>query len=90
MKEQQQGMQDEPGWKVLGDQIKKEDTLAPGGTGLQEVYVIPYQITAGAAKGHTGSVRLPPDDYTPDNVRQAIDDAVRTTHDVASLSSGNA
>jgi hypothetical protein len=72
-----------PAWHVLGDQIRKEDTLAGGG--LAEVYVIPYSIDSGPAKGHKGSVRVAVDDYTPDEVERAVVDEVATTHAIGTL-----
>jgi hypothetical protein len=72
-----------PAWHVLADQIRKEDTLAGGG--LSEVYVVPYSIDSGPAKGHTGSVRVATDDYTPEEVERIVTDEVATTHAIGNL-----
>jgi hypothetical protein len=79
------GTADVPAYHVLGDQIRQEDTLAPGNGGLTEVYVIPYMIDEGPAKGHTGSVKLDPSDYDPEHVREAIEGQVANTHNIAAL-----
>lgn len=76
---------DVPAYHVLGDQIRQEDTLAPGNGGLQEVYVVPYQIDDGPARGHTGVVKVTPDDYTEQGVREAVEAQVATTHGIAGV-----
>lgn len=72
-----------PAWHVLGDQIRSEDSM--GATGLIPVYVVPYMIDSGPAKGHQGVAKFTVDDYNPDEVQREIEAQVATTHSVADL-----
>lgn len=72
-------------WKVLGDQITQSTTLKRGGTGITDVYEVPYQITGGPASGHTGSVTIDAAAFNPANVAAAIAAQVGAVHDVSSL-----
>ena len=75
-----------PTWHVLGDQITQSTVLKPGGTGLSDVYLVPYRIDSGPAAGHTGQVQIPVDQFTADTVRAAVQGAVGATHAVGGLS----
>lgn len=73
-------------WHVLGGQITQTTELAPNGTGLTDVYVVPYQIDSGPAAGHTSSVKVPISQYSRETVTAAIAAQAAATHDVAGLS----
>jgi hypothetical protein len=74
-----------PDWEVDGPSVRQEDTLGPGMSGLMETYVVPYKITSGPARGHTGSVRIPADEFTEDNVREAVSRATSAVHRIAQI-----
>ena len=76
---------DLPQWRVNGDQIKTETTLAPGMSGLQQVHVIPYTILTGPARGLVREVRVAPADFTPGNVQEAIVEDLSTVHGITQL-----
>lgn len=78
-------MSDIPQWHVLADQIREEDTLPATGPGLVHTHVIPYRIDSGPAKGQTGEVRVPEEDYTPDSVEGLINAKTATTHAIGGL-----
>jgi hypothetical protein len=80
------GMPAAPTWEVEGSAISQSTELGPGGTGIVDVYTVPYKITGGPAKGHTGVVKIDADNFSADSVRLAVNEAVATVHDVASLS----
>ena len=75
-------------YHVLGDAISTETQLNPAGTGIQDVHVIPYMIDSGPAKGTTRSVKVTPQNYTTDGVKQAIEADLNVTHQIASLNQG--
>jgi hypothetical protein len=77
-------------WHVLGDQIKEQTTLAPGGNGLETVYEVPYIIDSGPATGSQHAVRVSPRDFTPANVAQKIAADAATVHGVGSLTHADA
>jgi hypothetical protein len=81
---------DIPDYHVIGEQIREEPMLLPGNGGVQQVHVIPYRIDSGPAQGHTGEVRVVPEDYTPDSVRQAIEDKIATTNLIGGLAKSSA
>jgi hypothetical protein len=77
-------------WHVEGNGITQSTTLAKGGAGVIDVYVVPYMIDSGPATGHEGTVTIAASAYNPANVKAAIDAQVNATHDIAGLSSANA
>lgn len=81
---------DNPTWHVLGDQITEDTQLSATGTGLAQVYVVPYVIDSGPARGHRGTVKVAPADFTEQHVRDLITGAVGRTHAVAGLGSDHA
>lgn len=82
-------MSDIPHWHVLGNQIREEDTLPASGPGLVHVHVVPYMIDSGPAKGQTGEVRVPDEDYVPATVESMINAKTSTTHAIGGLGHGN-
>ena len=72
-------------WKVLGDQITQSTTLKRGGTGITDVYEVPYQITSGPAAGHVGTVTIDAAAFSPANVAAAIAQQTGAVHGVAQL-----
>lgn len=74
-------------WHVLGDEITQSTTLKPGGTGITDVYDVPYVIDSGPAMGHRGTVQIAASAFNEANVKQAIDAAVGAVHGVAGLTS---
>lgn len=74
-------------WHVLGDQIIQTTTLARGGTGITDVYEVPYMIDDGPAQGHTGSVTIHATALNETDVAAAINQQVGAVHAVAGLSS---
>lgn len=72
-------------YQVLGQHMSTETRLNPAGTGIEDVHVVPYQINSGPAAGSVRSVKVPHSQYTPDNVKAAIEDDVNTAHDIASI-----
>lgn len=78
---------DSPTWHVLGDQITQSTTLARGGTGIKDVYVVPYVIDSGPATGHGGSVQIDAANFNKQTVKEAIDAQVNSVHDIAGLTS---
>lgn len=79
-----------PDWHVVSNQVRKDQTLAEGGTGLQTVWSVPYMIDSGPARGSTHTVEVSTDDFTPARVKSAIEDQLSTVHGVTTLRSGNA
>lgn len=78
-----------PAWHVLGPG-REETQLSDTGPGWSQVFVVPFAITTGPAKGQHFSVRVPPEDYTPDAIRRHIEGWVQVHHNVASVRSDNA
>ncbi len=76
---------DLPAFHVIGDQITTKTTLASTGNGLATVHVVPYVIDDGPAKGHTGTVDVPPDEFTPDGVMQALREHISNVHGIAAI-----
>jgi hypothetical protein len=74
-----------PAWHVLSDEITQSTELKRSGTGLVDMYTIPYVIDSGPAAGHTGSVKTPVDNAGPDVVAALINAATSTVHSVAGL-----
>jgi hypothetical protein len=72
-------------WKVLGDQITQSTTLKRGGTGITDVYEVPYQITGWPASGHIGTVTIDAAAFNPANVAAAIAAQTGAVHGVAGL-----
>jgi hypothetical protein len=79
-----------PDWHVLGDQIRENTTLAPGGNGLATYYEVPYRIDSGPARGSEHVVRVDPRDFTPAQVESLILEHLNNVHGTASLGQGNA
>lgn len=81
-----------PAWHVLSDEITQSTELRKSGTGLVDMYTIPYVVDSGPATGHTGAVKVAVDNAGPDVVAAAINAQVNTVHMVAPLAqdaSGN-
>lgn len=74
-----------PAWHVLSDEITQSTELKKSGTGLVDMYTIPYVIDSGPAAGHTGSVKTPVDNAGPDVVAALINAATSTVHAIAPL-----
>lgn len=74
-----------PAWHVLSDEITQSTELKRSGTGLVDMYTIPYLIDSGPATGHTGSVKVAVDNATPDVVANLINTATSTVHALAPL-----
>lgn len=72
-------------WHILPQGQRLTTELSPAGTGFTDVWEINYQVDAGPARGTTGTVRIPTDFYTPDYVKEQIDQAVETLNGVAGL-----
>lgn len=74
-----------PAWHVLSDEITQSTELKKSGTGLVDMYTIPYVIDSGPATGHTGSVKVAVDNATPDVVANLINAATSTVHALAGI-----
>lgn len=74
-----------PAWHVLSDEITQSTELKRSGTGLVDMYTIPYVIDSGPATGHSGSVKVAVDNATPDVVANLINQATNTVHVLAPL-----
>ena len=74
-----------PAWHVLSDEITQSTELKKSGTGLVDMYTIPYVIDSGPAAGHNGSVKTPVDNAGPDVVAALINAATTTVHAIAPL-----
>lgn len=80
-------MADLPQWHVLGPQITQETQLGPGSTGLRSVYVIPYMVDSGPAKGSIHKVEVDPRDFNEATVARLIEAGLNDVHRVAGLGS---
>ena len=78
-----------PAWHVLGDQITTTTVPAPGLNGLIDLHVIPYMIDSGPAAGTIRQVKVQPDNFTPDYVKNAIVTDLSNVHLIASLDTRN-
>lgn len=74
-----------PAWHVVSDEITQSTELRKTGTGLVDMYTIPYVIDSGPATGHTGSVKVAVDNASPDVVAAMINAATTTVHALAPL-----
>lgn len=72
-------------WTILPQGQRQSTQLAPTGVGFTDVWEITFQVVSGPASGTIGTVRIPVDLYTPDNVRDTINDAVAKLDAVAGL-----
>lgn len=72
-------------WHILPQGQRQSTQLAPTGVGFSDVWEITFQVDTGPAQGTIGTVRIPVDLYTPDNVRATIGDAVAKLDAVAGL-----
>jgi hypothetical protein len=70
-------------WHATGSKIDTE--ISPTGAGFQRVWQTHYEVTDGPAKGVTGYVRVPADQYNAENVGKAISTAVAHHQSVMSL-----
>jgi hypothetical protein len=73
-----------PAWEVTGAG-REETTLNPDGTGIQQVMIVPYKVTSGPARGHHSAVRVTPDEYTPERVREKIDADAAAHHLISGM-----
>ena len=75
-------------YHVIGESMSTDTRLNQAGNNIEDVHVIPYQIDSGPAKGAVRHVKVPHgSQYTPENVKAAIEDDVNTAHAIASLKS---
>lgn len=74
-----------PAWHVLSDEITQSTELRKSGTGLVDMYTIPYVIDSGPAAGHSGSIKVAVDNATTDVVAAMINQATATVHALAPL-----
>jgi hypothetical protein len=58
--------------------------ISDTGTGFTKVWEVPYTVTQGPAAGTRGSIRVPANQYSAENVHAAIAQAVQVHHDVMS------
>jgi hypothetical protein len=72
-------------WHVLGDQITQTTTLKRGGTGITDVYEVPYVVDDGPAAGHVGTVTIDAGAFNQTTVAEAINQQVGAVHAVAGL-----
>jgi hypothetical protein len=72
-------------YHVIGSAMSMEPRLNEGGTGIEDVHVIPYQIDSGPAKGHRGQVKIPHSQFSVDTARQAVESEVDVHHQVAAI-----
>lgn len=72
-------------WTIAPQGQRQAIELNPGGTGFQTVWEVTYLITAGAAQGQTGSVRIPEPLYSPETVRATVQAAVDRATAIAAL-----
>ena len=76
---------DMPTYHVIGDEITQTTVLAPGGSGIRDVFQVPYRIDSGPATGHMGTVSVPADVFSREAVQAAIEGQVADVHNVAGL-----
>lgn len=62
-----------------------EPRLNENGTGIEDVHPVPYMIDSGPAKGTRGVVKVPHSQYTPENVKNAVEADVNAHHQVAAI-----
>jgi len=74
-------------YHVLGDEITQTTTLKPGGTGITDVYEVPFVIDSGPSMGHRGTVQIASNQFNEATVREAIEAQVGAVHAVASIRS---
>lgn len=72
-------------WHILPQGQRQSTQLAPTGVGFADVWEITFQVDSGPATGTIGTVRVPVDLYTPDNVRDTINAQVAALDAVAGL-----
>lgn len=70
-------------WHITATEQHQE--LSPVGTGFRDVKVVHYQIDSGKARGYQGTVTIPMDMYSADNVRATVQAAADTEEQVYSL-----
>lgn len=75
-----------PAWHVLNDEITQTTELKKSGAGLAEIYEIPFVIDSGPAAGHTGSIKVPVGNATPEVIAALINAATSAVHGFAGLS----
>lgn len=78
---------DQLSWTVEPGSMRAETQLADGNGGLVNRWVVPYRITGGPARGTQHAVTVEHHDFTPDTVRQAIENHAANVHAIASLNS---
>lgn len=70
-------------WQIIS---QTEDTeISDTGPGFTTVRKVTYKVTSGPARGTTGSVTIPLDEYNAQTVKNAIDGAVYHIDQVANL-----
>jgi hypothetical protein len=72
-------------YKILSQ--KQDMVINPAGTNFDDIWEITYQVTSGAAKGTTGSVKVPESDHNATFVDSAIKAKMSDLGDIASLGS---
>jgi len=73
-------------YHVIGNGITTETQLNAGGTGIEDVHVVPYVIDSGPASGTRRTVKVPAAMFNTAGVKAAIESDANNTHDVASIS----
>lgn len=70
-------------YKILSQ--KQDVVLNPAGTNFDDIWEITYQVTNGASKGTTGTVKVPESDHNAKYVDGAIREKIADLHGIASL-----
>lgn len=72
-------------WVIVQGGQSQSVELQPGGLGFRDVMEVKFQVTDGPAKGTYGQVQIPLAVYSPDYVRDVIEDRVAQLNAVAGL-----
>lgn len=74
-----------PAWHIHADEITQTTELNKSGTGLTDMYVIPFTIDSGPAAGHTGQVKVPVNSAGPEQVAALINASADVVHQIGGL-----
>jgi hypothetical protein len=83
-------MPDDPLFSIDPAQVREEPVLLPGNAGLAQVHVVPFTITSGPGRGHSGEVRVPFEQFTPDEVDRLVRARIASVEGIAGLGGGGA
>lgn len=72
-------------WHVVQNGQRLTTELSQVGTGFRDVWEVPYVIDSGPARGTTGKVNIPADQYNAETVQATINAIVVHNHNVAAL-----